>query len=489
MSYFFSKYRTSKKKLLPANIIITSKRRINLLLSIPLFFCWSMANAQTVKNTFYKITHINIEGNRHTKDFVVFRELPFKIGDSIAKKNIDQKLLQAKTQVYNTNLFLEVKIDTSINEPDSLTIKIALKERWYIYPVPQVVFIDRFNEWLKTFNADIKRISYGVKFSHNNFTGRRDKLSIILLNGYARNISIGYSNPYSNTKLTKGFSVSVGFSQIKEVTYKTNENNKLLNYKDNDFARNNFTVNASYFKRTGFFKTTYSTASLNYIKIADTFITNTLNKNYFNNGKSYELFTDFSYGISYANTDKNAYPTKGLTYNASILKRGLGFNGGINLTRVQGTIAKYFAYKNNFYSSIQAAAILKLPFEQAYINQRAIGFGYLNMRGLELYTVDGVAAATASFTFSKQILSLKLPLPFKVKALPYVPFNVFVKTYSDFGYSYLPATQYQTKLNNKFLYSGGIGVDIVSLYDVLLKVEYSFNQIGEKGVFLHGGNF
>ncbi len=489
MRYIFSKYHTSKKILLLASIIIFSKKRIDLLLILTLFFCCSTANAQTRKNTFYKIANINIEGNKHTKSFVIFRELPFKIGDSISKKNIAQKLLQAKTQVYNTNLFLEVKIDTTIKELDSLTIKIVLKERWYIYPVPQVVFIDRFNEWLKTFNADLKRISYGVKFSHNNFTGRRDKLSITLLNGYARNISIGYSNPYSNAKLTKGFSVSAGFSQIKEVTYKTNENNKLLNYKTNDFVRNNFIINAAYFKRTGFFKTSYATASLNYIKIADTFITNTLNKNYFNNNKSYELFTDFSYGISYANTDKNAYPTKGLTYNASILKRGLGFNGGINLTRLQGTVAKYFAYKNNFYSSIQAAAIVKLPFNQAYINQRAIGFGYLNMRGLELYTVDGVAAVTTSFTFSKQILSLTLPLPFKVKALPYVPINVFVKTYSDFGYSYLPSNQYQTKLNNKFLYSGGFGVDIVSLYDVVLKVEYSFNQLGEKGLFLHGGNF
>ena len=40
-------------------------------------------------------------------------------------------------------------------------------------------------------------------------------------------------------------------------------------------------------------------------------------------------------------------------------------------------------------------------------------------------------------------------------------------------------------LNNRLLYSGGFGIDILTLYDINLRIEYSFNQLGEKGLFLH----
>jgi hypothetical protein len=35
------------------------------------------------------------------------------------------------------------------------------------------------------------------------------------------------------------------------------------------------------------------------------------------------------------------------------------------------------------------------------------------------------------------------------------------------------------------LYSGGVGIDIVTFYDIILKFEWSFNQLGENGLYLH----
>ena len=40
-------------------------------------------------------------------------------------------------------------------------------------------------------------------------------------------------------------------------------------------------------------------------------------------------------------------------------------------------------------------------------------------------------------------------------------------------------------LNNKLLYTYGAGFDVLSYYDFVAKIEYSFNQLGEKGLFLH----
>jgi hypothetical protein len=35
------------------------------------------------------------------------------------------------------------------------------------------------------------------------------------------------------------------------------------------------------------------------------------------------------------------------------------------------------------------------------------------------------------------------------------------------------------------LYTAGLGVDVVTFYDFIIRVDYSFNQLGENGLFLH----
>ena len=432
------------------------------------------------------ISSIKIIGNKHTKTYILEREIPFKVGDSLLQKNISTTLLQARNQVYNTNLFTEVKYDSIPQADSSLQVNFYVRERWYIFPTPQFQLVDRsFNEWIKTYNADFKRVIYGAKFAHNNFSGRRDQLRIFLLNGYARNISASYSMPYSNRKLTEGFGVAVGYTQNREVQYKLTYDNKLLNYRKEGFVRNNFNAAVGYAIRKGFFKSTNFSVGMNYSNIDDSIISVKYNPTYFNSSSSRQFIVDFGASVSYANTDNVNYPQKGLIYSYGISKRGLQFSGGTNSLSLSGSFAKFIKHKRNFFSIIQSAAILKLPFELAFINRRALGFGSLSLRGLEVYLIDGVAAGVAKYTFNKKVTEFKIPIPFKIKSLPYIPFKIFAKTYTDLGYSYL-SKKYDSRLNNRLLYTGGFGIDIVTFYDVVFKVEYSFNQLGEKGLFLRG---
>ncbi len=432
------------------------------------------------------VSSINISGNKHTKTYIIQREIPFKVGDSLVQKKLTATLLQARNQVYNTNLFTEVKFDSILQADSSLRINVVVKERWYIFPTPQFQLVDRsLSEWIKTYNADFNRVVYGLKFAHYNFSGRRDQLRIYLLNGYARNISASYSAPYSNTKLTEGFGVAAGFTQNREVGYILNYNNKLLNYKKDGFVRNSFNAAVGYSIRKGFFKTTSFSVGVNYTNIDDSIINNKYNPSYFNSVNSRQIIPDVGVGVSYTNTDNNNYPQKGLIYAYGINKRGLQFTGGINNLSLSGSFAKFYKHKHNFFSILQSSAVIKLPFEQAFINRRAIGFGSLNLRGLEVYLIDGVAAGVAKYTLNKKVTEFKIPIPFKIKSLPYIPFKIFAKTYTDIGYSYL-SKKYDSRLNNKLLYTGGFGIDVVTFYDIVFKVEYSFNQLGEKGLFLRG---
>jgi hypothetical protein len=95
-----------------------------------------------------------------------------------------------------------------------------------------------------------------------------------------------------------------------------------------------------------------------------------------------------------------------------------------------------------------------------------------------------VASTIGKYTFSKKLFSFKLRVPIKNKLIPYIPFTFFAKSYADIGFAY-SKKEYVANLNNRFLYSGGMGIDLISLYDLQFSVEYSFNQLGEKGLFLH----
>jgi hypothetical protein len=324
-----------------------------------------------------------------------------------------------------------------------------------------------------------------MDFTHYNFSGRRDKFNVTLLNGYARNIGISYSNPYSNSKLNEGFNVYCSYTENKEVFFKTTKTNNLQRFKNGNFVRKNLSVGSGYSRRKGFYKRSGVSLSVSFLYINDSIIS-TYNPNYFASANNNQTIVDIGYYTAYANTDKNAYPLKGLKYNFGISKRGLGLSGGINNTTFAASISKYITHPH-FYSSSKIEGTIKLPFKQAYINQRGIGFGNLNMRGLELYAVDAVTASVLNYTFSKKIVAFKIPMPFNIKALPYIPFSIYAKTYADFGYSYLP-NEYKANLNNKLLYTGGFGLDIVSLYDMVFKLEFSFNQLNEKGLFLQGNS-
>lgn len=452
--------------------------------SIPGFYDVVPSSVSTDTFVKLKLTAINIIGNKKTKNYIILREIPFKTGDSLFVSTLLDTLEQARYQVYNINLFFEVEVNPVIISAHELAVNVRVKEKWYLYPTPQFQLIDRdVNDWLKTYNADFNRVVYGVKFAHYNFSGRSDQLRIYLLNGYSRHISFSYNAPYSNSKLTEGFRVSGGYSQNREFAYKTTYDNKLVNYKKPGFVKNNVFASLSYQIRKGFFKRQVLSLAYNHINI-NPIQDPVFYPDYFNSNKSSIGFTDLAYSFGYSNTDNVNYPLKGKVYSFTVLKRGLGFTGNINMLSVSGVYTKYFTHKKQWYSVAQVYSKLILPFTQPYINRRSIGYSDFYLRGLEYYVIDGVAASVAKYTLKKKLFAFNINVPFNIKAVPKIPFAFYAKTYADLGYSYTKK-EFDTRLNNRFLYTGGFGIDLLSLYDANIYLEYSFNQLGENGIFLH----
>ena len=73
--------------------------------------------------------NIVIKGNKQTKDYIILRELHFEPGDSILVVNMEEQLQKARDQVYNTTLFIEVKVTPQIISAGAFDIYVTVKER------------------------------------------------------------------------------------------------------------------------------------------------------------------------------------------------------------------------------------------------------------------------------------------------------------------------------------------------------------------------
>ncbi len=437
----------------------------------------------------FHVKEIIVKGNKKTKEYIVLREMQFQKGDSIVIAHINTELEQAKHQIYNTTLFSEIKVEMAIISAYDIIVTVEVKERWYVYPVPQFKLVDRnFNEWIKTYNASLTRVNYGLKFVHYNLSGRRDQLRIFLLNGFSRDFSFSYNAPYSNSKLTEGFVVGAGYSQKKEIPYKTTYTDSLLFYTSDSlrskFVGTSFYISAGYAIRRGFFTKHIFNASFTRLTVSDSILLPKNNPHYFNTGKPVAEILELNYTFQHVNVNNVLYATKGSTSFIAVSKRGLGFTGGINALTVEAGLNKYYDLGKKWYSSVQLNGKVRLPLYQAYINQKGLGYGDNYLRGLEYLVIDGTATALIKSTLKRKIASFRMPLPFKIRSLSYIPFTLFAKTYVDMGYVY-NKKEFASNLNNTLLYSGGFGIDILTFYDINLRFEYSFNQLGQKGLFLH----
>ena len=111
----------------------------------------------------------------------------------------------------------------------------------------------------------------------------------------------------------------------------------------------------------------------------------------------------------------------------------------------------------------------------------------MELSGLEYYVVDGNAASIIKAQLHYSLGSIVVKNFLTNKFLPEVKYQFWLKVFSNLGYVYSEQPRNSNKLSNTLLRTAGIGMDIISIYDFVLKIDYSVNQLGDKGVYLHGG--
>ena len=428
---------------------------------------------------------IHITGNRITRLHIILRETTFKIGDKLLRSELKQKLYETRNLIYNTGLFVDDSVFINQEDKGTVAIEITVKERWYFFPLPYFILVDRnFNQWWVQEKGSLSRVNYGVKISENNLTGRNDKLTVWLIDGYNRQVSLRYSLPYINRSLTQGINIGFTYSSQHDLNYATSDQNKQLFVElQNEYARVFKRVDLSYTYRPNIkirhlFRIAYNNES-----IADSI--QQLNPLYYPNQQKQISYVDFNYNFRYTNADYNAYPTKGFIGEAFLYKRGLDRATNLWQAGIHEIFASHLTRTSFF--QLEAAATIKSPFANYFINQALFGYGYYTLRGMEYYVVDGKSGALGKLTLYKELFSYIYKTPFRTKTHDKIPFRVYLKAYTDAGYCYNPFVS-NNYFNNKLMHTWGIGLDIVSIYDLVIRFEYSFNQLGDNGLYLHGSS-
>ncbi|HVB03552.1 MAG TPA: POTRA domain-containing protein [Chitinophagaceae bacterium] len=433
-------------------------------------------------NNFVIIRHIIISGNRRTKDAIILHSFDLKPGDTLQYSNAMQILEDNRQELINTSLFLTVSVYFKSWSGKYTDVEVDVLERWYTFGFPIFSLADRnFNVWWVQEKHSLGRVNYGFNFFENNLTGKNDQVELTLQGGYTEHFALAYSLPYFNKSLRSGLGFSIGYNTAREIGYATDQN-KLQFFSGNSVINRQFKAGITYtYVKAIRFKHQVS-LNYNYNHVADTLLM--ANPDFFPNSNPTLRYFELDYQFSYTGTDNWAYPLKGFNIYGLFSRKGLGIFKGINQTEIYIQAAKYWRLFHATYFAAGIRGRVQVPQKEPYFLMTGMGYQEDYLQGLEYYVVDGSDFGILKASLKRKIIDLNMHFPFLPIQFESIPVRVFLKVFGDAGYvaNNMPGNN---TLDNRFLYSGGFGLDIVTYYDVRLRLEYSFNQLGQKGLFLH----
>lgn len=436
------------------------------------------------------IQKIHLIGNTKTNPEVILRELDFARGDSVLLSILAVTFDENEKRLLSTGLFTAVDINIRFFQDNTrdAEVLITVKEGWYLYPYPIFELADRnFNVWARDFNYSLQRLNYGVAMTHINFTGNKDVLKLKTQFGFTGKYELFYDFPY--LKNGWGAAVNILHAYNKEISYKTS-NNRPVFFKSPDDRNllNQTRVSLAVMNRKNAF--TFHSFRVQYFHgNTDSVISETLNRDYFLNGRDELSFFRFEYDFIINKLLYPLYPESGYRWRLNFKKDGFGESKEMNLTQLSAEFDKYWKFFSDFIFTVRLKAKGNLQRNRVpYFFNQGLGYENNEITGYQLYVVDGT-----DYFYSKNALKFRV---FKKnfhfdRWVPqkFVPFStqVFLRFNVDGGYVHEPFFYEENHLANTFLFGYGPGLDMVFFHNMVLSCDFSLNKQGEAGFFFSGG--
>ncbi|MFY0686875.1 MAG: BamA/TamA family outer membrane protein [Cyclobacteriaceae bacterium] len=420
------------------------------------------------------VNEIFIIGNNKTKASVILRELSVNKGEAYNLSELSAITVKDQEKIYNTNLFNEVEVQILESGTTQVELLVRVDERWYFYPAPIFDLIDRnMTDWIKNHGASFSRLNWGVKLDQYNFRGRNEKLRFIGQLGPQRKLVLSYSMPYIDKAQKSGLAFNVSYIERLKMPYTTIDHVWAETSKS-EINRRSLNSSVTYSYRPSFYD--FHFAKLNFRKSTVTDSVVLLNPNYFGNAMKEQNNFIASYTYIKDHRNRRTYPTDGYYFEVFAEKTGLGIFKDINMFSIEGTINKYSDLGKGFYLANSLVGMISTPNEQPYFNYMELGYNGRFIRGFEEDLIEGpkyfLSRNSARKQFMKHRSDISNIIP--VKQFSKFKLDMYAKLFADFGYvENYPNYPNGERLTDKWLGSAGLGVDVVLMYDLVLRFEYS----------------
>lgn len=439
-------------------------------------------------DSFYVDTII-VKGNDQTNRSIILRELKFKEGNKLPLNNFQSVIKENQQLVMNTQLFVKVSFIPMWKSKGHSKITIKVSERWYTFPRPVFNLADRnFNEWWVNRDRDLSRTVYGLKFYQENIRGRNEQLKASFTLGFTEEFSFQYNFPFIDSSQTWGLQVGSNFTQNKKMTYGA-KNNDLEFHEADQYIRRKFNIQTNLIRRK-YIRKTHTLGAQFHSNWVSNQIT-TKNSDYFGDEANVMRYFSLKYEYKVDYRDRINYPKTGYSLNLGIEQKGLGIFQDLNQTFLTGALQKFWPLGNNFFlaSEIEGQysfSIINEP--QPFFIRNGLGFNQTFVRGYEYDVILGNNYLLNRNSIRYQVFETEIKsfdfIP--IEQFRKIPLGLYFKVYGDQGFvSDQNRNNDNPSLRNTYLAGSGVGMDIVTYYDIVFRIEYSFKKTFENDLFLH----
>ncbi len=431
-------------------------------------------NSVTVRN-------IHVSGNKKTREHIILRELSIREGQVIRKDSLGYFLHLDSLRLATVGLFTFIQVRADSIDETQINWNIQLKERWFIIPEPTFHLADRnFNVWWNEQNRDIRRAIIGVTVRHKNFRGNLENLIATVQVGYTKKFRLEYLNPYIDKKQKHGVGIYFSIAESQE-TYYVTDSNKWRSIRSTDrYILRQYEGGLTYTFRPAYANRHIFRLGYKHYYVEDT--VRKLNSEYYRGGGTDLRMVELSYRFEHNKTDNWNYPLEGTKMIGQVVTR-VGLEGLKHQSFATLELGKYTNPFGKWYISTIFRGRLSFPEEQPYVLRTALGGTFDYVRGYEYYVIDGSHFGILRFNLKREILNLTIR-NVGFRYLPVIPIRIFPKIFADAGYVH-NQLEGNSFLNNRPLYAAGIGLDIFTFYDIKIRLEYAWNHLGQKDLFLH----
>ena len=320
----------------------------------------------------------------------------------------------------------------------------------------------------------------------NNFRGRRELLTGKLRLGYVEEYALSYQIPNIGKKQQHGLSTGFNMNQQNEIFLYT-VNNRPVEFKPQSrpaLVRLNAFMNYTYRRKL------YTTHSLRFeyfdYDVSDSVAI--INPNYLGGERTNLGFFMMTYNFVHDVRDSQIYPLEGFAVRIRAEKMGLGIipDYPYNNLRFTGVILYHQELARRIYFTSATKARYSLEKMMPYALGRGLGYNEF-LSGYEDYVIDGT-----DYFITKYILKFQLVKP-RTQTIPFIRMEQFNKVhyaiyfnlFTDAGYVNNVFPDPTNTMVNDWQLSSGIGIDFVTYYDQVLRIDYVINKYGERGLFFH----